>query len=174
MAQDDSQGRVSRRDFLGLLAGALAFVGVAIVSVPFLGVLFAQVQAGAKQTFHPVGQASDLKTGVPTSLTFTDVEQDAYLRESVVRNVWAVKHASGDIVVYTPVCPHLGCQYSWDTLKARFACPCHASFWTIDGRLISGPAPRDLDTLPSEVQNGVLFVRWERYRLAIPEKTPVT
>lgn len=172
MAQDRQPG-VSRRGFLGLLAGALALVGVALNVPPFLSVLFAQVRTGGKGAFVTVGPTKDLKTGVPTSLTLTDVEQDAYLRQSVVRSVWAVKSTSGDIVVYTPVCPHLGCQYSWDSASARFVCPCHTSIWTIDGKLISGPSPRDLDTLPSKVQNGVLLVRWEHYKLATPQKITV-
>jgi menaquinol-cytochrome c reductase iron-sulfur subunit len=172
MAEDRSKD-ISRRGFLGLLAGTLAFVGVALNAIPFVGVLLAQVQAGGKGAFIAAGPTSSLKTGVPVSLTFADVEQDAYLRQSVVRSVWAVKKASGDIVVYTPVCPHLGCQYSWDTATARFICPCHTSIWTIDGKLISGPSPRDLDALPSKVQGGVLFVRWERYKLATPQKITV-
>jgi menaquinol-cytochrome c reductase iron-sulfur subunit len=155
------------------MAGVLVVVGIALNSVPFVGVLFAQVRSGGKKGFLAVGPVSDLKPGVPTSLTFTDVEEDAYLRQSVVRSVWAVKNTSGQVVVYTPVCSHLGCQYTWDARSSRFACPCHASFWTVDGKLLGGPAPRDLDALPSRVQNGVLFVRWERYKSAIPEKVSV-
>ena len=36
----------------------------------------------------------------------------------------------------------------------------------------AGPAPRPLDTLPEKVENGELWVEWERFKLGIHEKVP--
>jgi menaquinol-cytochrome c reductase iron-sulfur subunit len=75
--------------------------------------------------------------------------------------------------IYSPVCPHLGCNYVWNPTRGRFECPCHASVFALDGRVLSGPAPRPLDTLAFKVEDGVLFVRWAQFRAGVPEKTPV-
>ena len=41
-------------------------------------------------------------------------------------------------------CPHLGCQLEWNPDEASWDCPCHGSRFDREGRLISGPAQRDL------------------------------
>jgi Rieske Fe-S protein len=38
---------------------------------------------------------------------------------------------------------------------------------------VSGPAPRGLDVLPTEVRHGALYVRWVDYTPAISDKIPV-
>jgi cytochrome b6-f complex iron-sulfur subunit len=43
------------------------------------------------------------------------------------------------------VCTHLGCIYAWVDVNDRFECPCHGSKYRLDGRRITGPAPRSLD-----------------------------
>jgi len=43
------------------------------------------------------------------------------------------------------VCTHLGCIYTWVAPNDRFECPCHGSKYRLDGRRITGPAPRNLD-----------------------------
>lgn len=43
------------------------------------------------------------------------------------------------------VCTHLGCIYAWVDANNRFECPCHGSKYRLDGRRITGPAPRSLD-----------------------------
>jgi Rieske Fe-S protein len=164
---------VSRRGFLAWIAGLLLSAGVLFSAIPFLGTLLAKPSAGTKEDYLGIGPVGALKAGEPVSLTFTEVQQEAYVRQTVVRNVWAVKETSGDVVVFSPVCPHLGCQYTWDAASRHFVCPCHASVWQIDGKRIGGPTPRNLDTLPSKVENGTLMVKWEQYKLATPEKTPI-
>jgi nitrite reductase/ring-hydroxylating ferredoxin subunit len=58
---------------------------------------------------------------------------------------WAVKLDNGEVIAFAPQCTHLGCAYHWDDPKKQFLCPCHSSVFSIDGKVISGPAPRPLD-----------------------------
>jgi cytochrome b6-f complex iron-sulfur subunit len=44
--------------------------------------------------------------------------------------------------VISAVCTHLGCTVQWR--DGAFQCPCHGSHYEADGRIVSGPAPRDL------------------------------
>jgi Rieske Fe-S protein len=76
-------------------------------------------------------------------------------------------------LVFTTVCPHLGC--SVDFKEGIFRCPCHNSSWTIDGARInpeSCPSPRDLDELEDvEIRNGnEVWVNYKRFRAGIEEK----
>ena len=66
-----------------------------------------------------------------------------------------------DIVAYSAVCTHTGCDVTdWDAETLRFQCPCHDSqFDPADGaRVVGGPAPRPLPSLPLKLENGVLAV----------------
>ena len=57
-------------------------------------------------------------------------------------------------VIFSPICPHLGCYYNWSDAQNRFMCPCHGSQYTFDGTHVAGPAPRGLDPLPLREQSG--------------------
>jgi len=62
--------------------------------------------------------------------------------------------------VLSAICPHEGCEVSWDGSSNRFSCPCHESLFAADGSRISGPARRGLDALPARVQEGKLQVQY--------------
>jgi menaquinol-cytochrome c reductase iron-sulfur subunit len=168
-----TEATVSRRRFLEWLAGGLVFLGVLWNAVPFVGALASSPAGAAQEGFTKVGPVSALAGGDPKNLTFQDTQQDAYIHQTVTRSVWAVQRSGGAVVVYSPVCPHLGCQATWVASEKRFVCPCHNSIWTINGALVSGPSPRNLDTLPSRVENGELFVKWEQFELGVPQKIPI-
>lgn len=45
--------------------------------------------------------------------------------------------------VYTK-CPHMGCRLNFNQVEKTWDCPCHASRFDIDGKVISGPANRNI------------------------------
>jgi len=64
------------------------------------------------------------------------------------------------IVVHTPqgfrafsaICTHLGCIVDWDAGRKQIACPCHAGFFDLNGKVVSGPPPKPLP------EHGVIVV----------------
>ena len=72
--------------------------------------------------------------------------------------------AAISIVAYSAVCTHTGCDITdWDTETRRLQCPCHDSqFDPADGaRVVGGPAPRQLPSLPLKIDGGSLVVASE-------------
>ncbi len=168
-----AEEEVSRRGFLGWAAGSIAALGSLFVAIPLVGSIVTNVQAKNAEAFVTVGDVSGLKPDEPQAFPFLDDVRDAFLREQVPRMVWVVKRPNGAVIAYSPVCPHLGCEFFLDPAERRFVCPCHASQWNVDGQVLHGPTPRPMDTLPSKVVDGSLQVRWVQYETGTSAKIPV-
>lgn len=106
----------------------------------------------------------------PTLLSFQLMEQDEFLKENTIQQVWVVKHSSQKATVFSPFCPHLGCRYKWDPALKEFDCPCHASFFNLKGQVLSGPAPRPLDTLSYMIKDDQLYIQWEQFKPGVSQK----
>jgi glycine/D-amino acid oxidase-like deaminating enzyme/nitrite reductase/ring-hydroxylating ferredoxin subunit len=51
----------------------------------------------------------------------------------------------GSLTELSAVCPHLGCIVEWNSAEYTWDCPCHGSRFRANGRVINGPANRDLE-----------------------------
>ncbi|MDI6800826.1 MAG: ubiquinol-cytochrome c reductase iron-sulfur subunit [Thermodesulfovibrionales bacterium] len=77
--------------------------------------------------------------------------------KTVAARVYIVMRDKG-LVVFSPVCTHLGCLVYWDNNKKEFLCPCHGGRYDINGDVISGPPPRSLTRLPIEIKDGKVYI----------------
>lgn len=99
------------------------------------------------------GDISQLAPGAPVELSFQQSRVDGWRVVTEKRTAWVVRQSDNQIVAFGPQCTHLGCAYHWDEGVKQFACPCHASFFALDGKVLSGPAPRPLDRYATRVQD---------------------
>ncbi len=135
-------------------------------------------------------------TDNPVKISFSFKYQDAYLPSSDdTQFIWGVKltpdqvasfqtkrpdifaKAGGKVdypavtmsfVLFSSVCPHLGCRFNWDADAKKFICPCHNSQFGIQGEHLTGPAPRGLDPLPLREKNGKAEITWIQYKSQEP------
>ena len=163
----------TRRGFMKGFTGALVAFCSLLLGVPLIGSFIGPAFRTLKPHWMKVGEISALPLGQPAHLTSVDVQADAYIRETVTRHLWAIRQTDTEVTVFSPICPHLGCQYDWDPSTKKFRCPCHGSVYSIDGKVLGGPAPRPLDTLPAKIEKGELYVEWVQFRSGTKEKIPV-
>ena len=65
---------------------------------------------------------------------------------------------NGDLAAYSIQCTHLGCALLYNKEKQEFQCPCHASHFDMQGRVLKSPATRPLDCHPIVEKDGELFI----------------
>ena len=61
-----------------------------------------------------------------------------------LHKVAVYRDPKGEVHERSAVCPHLGCIVNWNTLENTWDCPCHGSRYNALGKVIQGPANKDL------------------------------
>lgn len=64
-----------------------------------------------------------------------------------LKKVAVYKDEAGEVHEYSASCPHLGCVVQWNPGEKIWDCPCHGSRFTCDGKVMNGPANRDLSPM---------------------------
>jgi menaquinol-cytochrome c reductase iron-sulfur subunit len=172
--QDMSPETASRRTLLKLGAGALGCGLAAIPVVPALGYLVHPLgRERAAGAFLAVGERKQF-SATPVRVDLHADRVDAWSRERDVKlgSCWVLEQ-DGKLQAFSTACPHLGCAVDYDPAATKFKCPCHRSAFTIGGAVEAGPSPRPLDTLEIEEKDGLVAIRFERFRQGVPGKEPV-
>jgi len=65
--------------------------------------------------------------------------------------VAAYRDEKGELHEVSAVCPHLGCIVQWNGSEKTWDCPCHGSRFDKTGKVLNGPANRDLAPAGEEV-----------------------
>jgi menaquinol-cytochrome c reductase iron-sulfur subunit len=104
------------------------------------------------------GDVSQLVPGVPVELSFQESRLDGWRLETEKKTAWVVKERDNKIVAFGPQCTHLACAYHWEMEAGRFVCPCHGSNFSIEGKVLVGPAARPLDRYLTKLVNNRLQI----------------
>jgi glycine/D-amino acid oxidase-like deaminating enzyme/nitrite reductase/ring-hydroxylating ferredoxin subunit len=57
------------------------------------------------------------------------------------------KDEEGILHAISPICTHLKCEVKWNGAESSWDCPCHGARYSIDGKVLTGPADRDLEII---------------------------
>ncbi|HET9720552.1 MAG TPA: universal stress protein [Solirubrobacteraceae bacterium] len=83
---------------------------------------------------HTVGRSlSDLRPG------------EGAIVEDGSRKLAGYRDLSGKLIALSRKCTHLGCGVQWNATAQTWDCPCHGSRYDSAGKVIKGPAQRDLE-----------------------------
>ena len=67
------------------------------------------------------------------------------LVRSGIGKVGAYRDHDGVVHAVSTTCTHLYCELRWNQAETSWDCPCHGSRFDVDGRVVQGPATRDLE-----------------------------
>jgi glycine/D-amino acid oxidase-like deaminating enzyme/nitrite reductase/ring-hydroxylating ferredoxin subunit len=65
----------------------------------------------------------------------------------------AYRDQAGVIHALSPVCTHAKCIVSWNSEETSWDCPCHGARYDIEGKVLTGPATKDLQHINWGNQN---------------------
>jgi menaquinol-cytochrome c reductase iron-sulfur subunit len=153
----ESEGTTRRGFYVGAVRTMGAIIGAAL-SLPALVYLFVSPKARKEGEWVEAGDVTSLAPNQPVEMVFRRNRVDGWKVVSEKGTAWVVKNADQSVTAFGPQCTHLGCAYHWDEAKSDFICPCHNSFFSLDGKVISGPAPRGLDRYETKVEGGKLLL----------------
>jgi menaquinol-cytochrome c reductase iron-sulfur subunit len=161
---------INRRGFLGRFIGIIAaFIGVTL-SLPLAGYTILPALRKRSEVWVDILDPNQLTPYEPKSIEVVMSTKDGWLKSTTVKSVWAVRKNDAEVTIYSPLCTHLGCGYRWESDKQIFSCPCHGSLFDIEGRVLAGPAPRPLDTLPAKIENGRVWTIYKEFKAGTPKK----
>ncbi len=171
MENEIEKNAIDRRTFLSYVVVAVGgFIGV-VVGIPLIGsAVLPALRPRRPAGLTSAGPANRFPIGQPTAATVTVVQRDGWIESRDDRGVWVVRRGESQFTVYNGRCTHLGCAYSWRQDAQEFHCPCHGGRYNLDGMVLGGPPPRPLDTLEWRVEQGILQVAYQDFRLGIPQK----
>jgi Rieske Fe-S protein len=163
---------------IGALIGlVLAVPGVAYLLSPLLK------RRTDDSDFRTLARLGDLVEGQPRSFSIIEEQRDAWVSypATPVGTVWLVRQpedAPEPVIALSAECPHLACKIKVSGDGKGFLCPCHASFFDLDGSRVNRISPRGMDTLEVEPidpndPNAEIRVKFHRFRTGTEEKIPL-
>ena len=136
----------SRRDFLDWIIRGGIFTTLAGMVLPALTYLWPVTKQGPTSGVIEVGPEEDIPVWSSKKVVHSG---SAFL---VIRTPNGFK-------AFSAICTHLGCIVEWRGAMRQVECPCHAGFFDLEGRVVSGPPPRPLPSYTVNVVNGMVFVK---------------
>jgi len=138
---------ITRRDFLKLMKGTGIAIGACAVAAPVVSY------------FYP----TDLEI-YPTEPTLVCGEDELPVGESRTvpfgRYPAIVVNTTDGLKAYSAACTHFACTVKWNNQSGKLECPCHEGYFKVeDGSVISGPPPKPLLKLETEITEGKIYVK---------------
>ena len=153
----DQQAPTRRTFYLEVIYGLWTLIGATLAALAG-AYLFFPPRAKKQGEWFDAGDIAKLPLNTPQEVTFTRTRADGWKIISEKATAWVVKHSDNQVVAFAPQCTHLGCAYHWDESNHDFLCPCHTSTFSIDGNVLSGPAPRPLDRYAVKIDGSKLEI----------------
>ena len=152
MSDSNVLDNADRRDFLGKATAAVGAAGAAAACWPFISSMNPSLDTLEKATTEvdlaaiPLGQTQTVSWGgKPVFVVHRTPEQVASVKDSQgghdpQADKDRIKQPEWLVVV--GVCTHMGCIPSRS--EDGWLCPCHGSVYDNSGRILHGPAPKNL------------------------------
>jgi len=169
----------TRRALAVVIGGVTGLVPALVGLASFLNPLRKSVQARQRpdgfdaEGFVKVTRLEALAGESPGRFQIIANRKDAWntFPKEPIGAVYVQKVSDTELRVFNVECPHAGCSVDYKADKRGFLCPCHNSLFAQTGkRSETSPSPRDLDSLEYKIQDGDVWVKFEKFKAGVKEK----
>ena len=98
----------------------------------------------AREDLNMAAQYGDWLTGGDVSSVDEIARDSGAIVRRGLEKIAVYRDANGALHERSAACPHLGCIVQWNPGETTWDCPCHGSRFDAYGKVINGPANRDL------------------------------
>lgn len=154
MADGDNVDNPGRRKFLGKITTVAGASGAAAACWPFVSSMNPSEDILAKATVEvdlanipPGGEHTIPWQGKPVFIVHRTPEEISHAQASngtIDPEPDSKRVQNPEWLVVVGVCTHLGCVPNRNA-EGGWLCPCHGSMYDASGRVVRGPAPRNLE-----------------------------
>jgi menaquinol-cytochrome c reductase iron-sulfur subunit len=155
MTANDAAGR---RRFLTRAIQGLGALITAALALPAAAYLLTPGRRGAAGAWVEAARLDDLPLRVPEEIVFRRTRVDGWKIVNEKSTAWVVRLNENEVAAYNPQCTHLGCAYHFNAGIGEFVCPCHTSNFSLEGQVLTGPAPRALDRYEVRIDAGKVLI----------------
>ncbi len=145
-----------RREFLGKVTGVVAGTGIAAATWPFISSMNPSTDVLSKATTE--ADISDIAPGQVHTVEWQG--KPVFILHRTDQQIDKMRQSEGgkdptadqkrvlepNWLVVVGICTHLGCVPN--RVDDGWLCPCHGSVYDNSGRILRGPAPRNLHVPP--------------------------
>jgi Rieske Fe-S protein len=138
---------ITRRDFLKLMKGTGIALGAGVVAAPVVAYFYpstleiypSEPALVCGQDELPIGESRTIPFGRYPAIVINTVD---------------------GLKAYSAACTHFACTVKWNNASGKLECPCHEGYFKVeDGSVISGPPPKSLDLLETEITDGKIYIK---------------
>lgn len=92
--------------------------------------------------------------------TVTELDQNGLVKGKIVGSQVVVTRANeNNLFAVESLCTHQACTVQWEAEKREFACGCHGSRFSADGKVTKGPATKPLTSYAAKIEGDTVLVK---------------
>jgi Rieske Fe-S protein len=138
---------ITRRDFMNLIKGTGIALGAGAIAAPVVAYFYpTDLSIYPAEPVLVCGE-DELADGESKTVAFGRYPALVIKRDGMFK-------------AYSAACTHFACTVKWNNATGTIDCPCHEGYFSADdGSVISGPPPKALLTLATEIVDGNIYVK---------------
>ena len=149
---------MDRREFIGWVSVSALANSLPVV---LASCSFSKDKPQVKQSSPKIDKTTR-KDGFLVLGTVQDLNDKGIIldKQNAAKPVLIVRNPDNmNLSAVNPTCTHQGCTVEWKTDTKIFACPCHGSKFSSDGKVLTSPAKKPLESFEVKEEDGLVLVK---------------
>ena len=158
-----ASNRISRRDFVKVTTAALSSIMTVALGLPIISYLIdPALREESGEAWIPIGPLENFLVDIPTPFSFTRSNINGWEKTVNSYGGFVIRKSEAEFITLSNVCTHLSCNVYWLEDEQQYECPCHDAHFSADGTVLDGPPPRPLDRFEYKIEEGALFILFQK------------